>query len=89
MSEPTSEELLEQMGYLLNQGKLDEASELAPTLKKRILELLRQGNTEEADKLLPPIMLLPPDRAFLTEYGTLTAAQMPKEEPKKWWQFWK
>ena len=28
MSEPTSEELLEQMGYLLNQGKLDEASEL-------------------------------------------------------------
>jgi len=79
MSEPTNDELLEQIGKLLNQGKVDEAMVLADPLKKRILELLREGNSEEARKLLPPIMLLPPDRAFLTEYGALIAAQMSGE----------
>ena len=89
MSEPTNEELLEQMGNLLNQGKVEEAMALAVPVKRRILELLQEGQSAEADKLLPPIMLLPPDRAFLTQYGALTAAQLSEKKPKKWWQFWK
>jgi hypothetical protein len=89
MSEPTNEELMEQIGSLLNQGKVEEATALADPLKKRILELLREGNSAEADKLMPPIMLLPPDRTFLAEYVALTAAPMSGEEPAKWWQFWK
>ena len=89
MSEPTNDELVAQIANLLNQGKVEEAAVLADPLKKRILELLREGNSAEADRLLPPIMLLPPDRTFLTEYGTLTAAQMSEEKPRRWWQFWK
>jgi len=79
MSEPTNDELLEQIGNLLNQGKVEEAMVLAEPLKKRILELLREGNSAEARKLVPPIMLLPPDRTFLAEYGALIAAQMSEE----------
>jgi hypothetical protein len=89
MSEPTDEGLLEQIGNLLNQGKVEEAMALADPLKKRILEHLRNGNSEEADKLMPPIMLLPPDRTYLAQYAALTAAQMSKEKPRRWWQFWK
>jgi hypothetical protein len=89
MSEPTSDELLGQIGNLLRQGKVEEATGLADLLKKRILEHLREGNSEEADKLMPPIMLLPPDQTFLAQYAALTAAQMSEEKPKTWWQFWK
>ena len=89
MSEPTNDALLEQIGDLLNQGKVEEATALADQLKKRILELLREGRSAEADKLMPPIMLLPPDRAFLTQYAALTAAQMSEDKPGRWWQFWK
>ena len=83
MSEPTTDGLVEQMGNLLRQGKVEEATALAGPLKKRILELLREGNGAEAEKLMPPIMLLPPDREFLAQYAALTAAQMSEEEPKK------
>jgi hypothetical protein len=83
MSEPTTDGLVEQIGSLLRQGKVEEATALAEPLKKRILELLREGNSAEADKLMPPIMLLPPDREFLTQYAALTAAQMSEEEPKR------
>ena len=89
MSEPTNDELVEQIGNLLNQGKVEEAMALADPLKKRILEQLREGNSAEADKMMPPIMLLPPDRTFLTQYAALTAAQMSEEKPRRWWQFWK
>ena len=89
MSEPTTDGLVEQIGNLLNQGKVEEATALADPLKKRILELLREGNSAEADKLMPPIMLLPPDREFLTQYAALTAVQMSEEKPRRWWQFWK
>jgi hypothetical protein len=91
MSEPTTDALVEQIGDLLNQGKVEEATALADLLKKRILELLREGNSAEAGKLMSPIMLLPPDRTFLAQYAALTTAQMSeeKQEPRKWWQFWK
>ena len=89
MSEPTIDGLVEQIGNLLNQGKVEEATALADPLKKRILELLREGNSAKADKLMPPIMLLPPDRAFLAQYAALTAAQMSEEKPGRWWQFWR
>jgi hypothetical protein len=79
MSEPTIDELVEQIGNLLQQGKVEEATTLAEPVKKRILEHLREGNSAEADKLMPPIMLLPPDREFLTQYAALTAAQMSEE----------
>ena len=89
MSEATTDGLVEQIGNLLRQGKVEEATALAVPLKKRILEHLREGNSAEADKLMPPIMLLPPDQTFLAQYAALTAAQMSKEEPRRWWQFWK
>ena len=91
MSEPRIDGLVEQIGNLLQQGKVEEASALADPLKKRILEHLREGNTAEADKLMPPIMLLSPDQTFLAQYAALTTAQMSeeKQEPRKWWQFWK
>ena len=91
MSEPTTDGLLEQIGKLLNQGKVEEATALADLLKVRILELLREGNSAEAGKLMSPIMLLPPDQTFLGQYAALTTAQMSeeKQEPRKWWQFWK
>jgi hypothetical protein len=89
MSEPTIDGLVEQIGNLLNQGKVEEATALADPLKKRILEHLREGNSAEAEKLMPPIMCLPPDQTFLAQYAALTAAQMSKEKPRRWWQFWK
>ena len=89
MSEPTTDDVVEQIGNLLRQGRVEEATALANPLKKRILELLRKGNSSEADKLMPPIMLLPPDREFLTQYAALTAVQMSEEKPRRWWQFWK
>ena len=89
MSEPTSDELVEEIGELLNQGKMEEAAVLADPLKEQILEHLREGNSAEAGKLMPPIMMLPPDREFLAQYAALTAAQMPEEKPRKWWQIWK
>jgi hypothetical protein len=89
MSEPTIDGLVEQIANLLNQGKVEEATELADPLKKRILEYLREGNSAEAEKLMPPIMLLPPDQAFLAQYAALTAAQMSEEKPRRWWEFWK
>jgi len=89
MSEPTSDGLTEQIGNLLQQGKVEEATALADPLKKQILELLREGNRAQADKLMPPIMLLPPDQTFLAQYAALTAAQVSEKEPRKWWQFWK
>ena len=89
MSEPTTDGLVEQIGNLLNQGKVEEATALADLLKKRILELLREGNSAEADKLMPPIMLLPPDQTFLAQYAALTATQVSEEKPRRWWQFWK
>jgi DNA-binding transcriptional ArsR family regulator len=76
MSAPTNDELVEQIGNLLNQGKVEEATALADPLKRQILELLREGNSAEARKLMPPIMLLPPDQEFLAQYAALTAAQM-------------
>jgi len=66
----------EQIGNLLHQGKVEEATALADPLKKRILEHLQEGNSAEARKLMPPIMLLPPDQEFLAQYAALTAAQM-------------
>jgi hypothetical protein len=89
MSEQTNDELLEQIGGLLNQGKVEEATALADLLKQRILELLQEGKSAEADRLMPPIMLLPPDRTFLSQYGALTAALMSEDKSRKWWQFWK
>jgi hypothetical protein len=89
MSEPTVDGLVEQIGNLLNQGKVEEATALADPLKKRILEHLREGNSAEAEKLMPPIMFLPPDQTFLAQYAALTAAQMSEEKPRRWWQFWK
>jgi hypothetical protein len=83
MSEPTNDELVEQIGNLLNQGKVEEATARADPLKTRILELLQEGNNAEARKLMPPIMLLPPDQEFLAQYAALTAAQMSKDYPKK------
>jgi DNA-binding transcriptional ArsR family regulator len=56
MSEPTVDGLVEQIGDLLHQGKVEEATALADPLKKRILEHLREGNSAEAEKLMPPIM---------------------------------
>ena len=91
MSQPTNDELVKQIGGLLHQGKVEEATALADPLKKLILELLREGNSAEAGKLMSPIMLLPPDPTFLGQYAALTTAQMSeeKQEPRRWWQFWK
>ena len=89
MSEPTIDGSVEEIGDLLNQGKVEEATVLAGPLKERILQHLREGNSAEAGKLMPPVMMLPPDREFLAQYAALTAAQMPEEKPRKWWQFWK
>jgi hypothetical protein len=83
MSQPTSNGLVEQIGNLLNQGKVEEATALADPLKKRILEHLREGNSAEAEKLMPPIMLLPSDQTFLAQYAALTAAQMSEEKPRR------
>jgi hypothetical protein len=79
MSEPTNDELLGQIGNLLSQGKLEEATVIADTLKKRTLELLREGKGDEARKLMAPIMLLPPDRKFLTEYAALLSDEMSEQ----------
>jgi hypothetical protein len=48
-------------------------------LKSRILSLLEQGKVAEAGKLMPPIMVSPPDPAFLAEYARLLAAHTSDE----------